>query len=322
MFLAAMPLSAVGTWLVRQWMRKRALGQTVRLDGPQTHLSKSGTPTLGGIGLLGAVALLMGGWGFFSQNSWSAALPLALALGLLYAALGFADDWAKLRYQRPLGLKARVRVPIEIVGAGLYAFLLVRLNIVTPAGGVAEIIPIGAGAGFVLFAIFVIVGASNAVNLTDGLDGLAGGVSCFCALSLGAACWLLGHVDWALLCAAVAGACAGFLWLNAHPASIFMGDVGSLGIGAILAAVAVATRLELLLALFGIVFVVEAMSVILQVIYFRWTGGRRIWRMAPYHHHLELCGWPETKIVTRFWLITIAAGALGISVVCWLISQG
>jgi len=210
-------------------------------------------------------------------------------------------------------------LPLECVLAGLFAFLLIHTRTVTPAGGLAQVIPLGAGVGFVLFAMLVLVGCGNAVNLTDGLDGLAGGVSCFCALSLGAACWLLGRQDLALLCAAVAGATAGFLWLNAPPASIFMGDVGSLGLGAILGAIAVAARLEVMLAIFGVVFVVEALSVAAQVLYFKATGGRRIFRMAPYHHHLELGGMAETKIVLRFWLITMVAGAAGLGLVAVMV---
>lgn len=315
MFVVALALSAALTWCVRRWVRRAGLGQTVRDDGPQSHLAKMGTPTLGGLGLLGALALLVAGLWLVRGRGLGPAVPLGMALAVMYAAVGFADDWSKLYYKRPLGLKARVRLPLEFLLAGVFAYALIRMGVVTAAGGAAQIIPLGAGPGFVLFAMLVIVGTGNAVNLTDGLDGLAGGVSCLCALSLGAACWLLGQHDLALLCAMVAGAAAGFLWLNAPPASIFMGDVGSLGLGAILAAVAVAARLELIFAVLGVVFVVEALSVIAQVLYFRTSGGRRLFRMAPYHHHLELGGMAETKIVVRFWLITMAAGALGLGLV-------
>jgi phospho-N-acetylmuramoyl-pentapeptide-transferase len=319
-FAGAMALSALLTWCVRQWARRVGMGQTVRDDGPQSHLAKMGTPTLGGLGILGAVALAAGWLWLVRGRGLSPAVPLGVGLALLYGAIGFADDWSKLRYKRPLGLKARLRVPLELLLAAVFAYALVRTGTVTAAGGTAQIIPLGAGVGFVLFSMFVIVGASNAVNLTDGLDGLAGGVSCLCALSLGAACWVLGRHDLAMLCAIVAGAAAGFLWLNAPPASIFMGDVGSLGLGAVLAAVAVAARLELLFAVFGVVFVVEALSVIVQVLYFRASGGKRVFRMAPYHHHLELGGMAETKIVIRFWLITMAAGALGLGLVAAILS--
>ena len=319
MFILAVALAAVATWLVRGWARRVGLGQTVRDDGPQSHLAKMGTPTLGGLGMLSVIALLTGGLWLLRGRGLSPAVPLAVALSLLFGAIGFADDWSKLRYKRPLGLKARTRLPLEFILAAAFAFLLIYTQTVTPAGGLAQIIPLGAGVGFVLFAMVMLVGFGNAANLTDGLDGLAGGVSCFCALSLGGACWMLGHHDLAILCAIVAGAAAGFLWLNAAPATIFMGDVGSLGLGAILAAVAVAARLELLLCVFGVVFVVEAMSVIIQVLYFRASGGRRIFRMAPYHHHLELGGLAETKIVIRFWIITIVAGAAGLGFVAALV---
>lgn len=327
LFVLAMAVSMAGTWLVRGWVRRVGLGQTVRDDGPQSHLAKMGTPTLGGLAIVGTIVLLTLVLWLMRGSGLRPAVLLAVALAVLYAALGFADDWSKLRYQRPLGLKARVRLPVEIALAILFALLLIHTRAVTSAGGLAQIIPLGAGLWFVLFATIVIVGGSNAVNFTDGLDGLAGGVSCFCALGLGAACWFIGQTDLAILCAIVAGAAAGFVWLNAPPASIFMGDVGSLGLGGVLTAIAVAARLELLFAVFGIVFVVEALSVLLQVGYYRLTGGRwqvkdsgkRLFRMAPYHHHLELGGVPETKIVARFWLTTIAAGAMGLALVSWLV---
>ncbi len=319
MFILAVILGAAGTWLVRRWVRREGLGQTVRDDGPQSHLAKMGTPTLGGLGMLGAIAVLTAVLWLIRGASLSPAVPLSVGLALLFAALGFADDWSKLRYKRPLGLKARVRLPVEFVLAALFAALLIQTRTVTAAGGLAQVIPLGAGVGFAIFAMLVLVGCANAVNLTDGLDGLAGGVSCFCALALGASCWLLGRPDLAILCAIVAGSAAGFLWLNAAPASIFMGDVGSLGLGAILAAIAVAARLEIMLAVFGVVFVVRALSVAIQVLYFRFSGGKRVFRMAPYHHHLELGGLAETKIVVRFWLITIVAGAAGLGLVAAMV---
>ncbi|MCE5240092.1 phospho-N-acetylmuramoyl-pentapeptide-transferase [bacterium] len=319
MFVLAVVLAAAGTWLVRRWVRREGLGQTVRDDGPQSHLAKMGTPTLGGLGMLGAITVLTAVLWLIRGASLSPAVPLSVGLALLFAAIGFADDWSKLRYKRPLGLKARVRLPVEFVLAALFAVLLIQTRTVTAAGGLAQVIPLGAGVGFAIFAMLVLVGCANAVNLTDGLDGLAGGVSCFCALALGASCWLLGRPDLAILCAIVAGSAAGFLWLNAAPASIFMGDVGSLGLGAILAAIAVAARLEIMLAVFGVVFVVEALSVAIQVLYFRFSGGKRVFRMAPYHHHLELGGMAETKIVVRFWLITIVAGAAGLGLVAAMV---
>lgn len=320
-FIGALVLSALGTWLVRGWVRRVGYGQTVRDDGPQSHLKKMGTPTLGGVGFMAAIALLTLLLWLLRGSALSPAILPVVGLGVLYALIGFADDWSKLRYKRPLGLKARVRLPLEFLLAGLFAYILIATGAVTRFGGLAEIIPLGVGPGFILFALFVIVGGGNAVNLTDGLDGLAGGAGVFCALALGAACWLLGLPDLAILSMIVAGACAGFLWFNAAPASIFMGDVGSLGLGALLAAIAVSARLELIFGLMGIVFVVEALSVIIQVLYFKYSGGKRVFRMAPYHHHLELGGMAETKIVIRFWLITMVAGAAGVGLVMWMTMQ-
>lgn len=317
-FLAALLLSAVLTEGVRRWVASRQMGQTVREDGPQSHLQKSGTPTLGGVGFMGALTLVVAGLWLWRGGHLSPAVPLALVLALAYAAIGFADDWSKLRFRRPLGLKARERVPLEIGLAIGYALLLVRCGGISPDGGAAQLIHPGLGLLWLPLVVFVIVGGANAVNLTDGLDGLAGGVTCCCALALAGACWLLGLPDLALLAGALAGVCAGFLWLNCHPAAIFMGDVGSLGLGGLLGALAVAARLELVLGLLGLVFVIEALSVIIQVLYFKYSGGKRVFRMAPFHHHLELGGMAETTIVVRFWLLTLATGAVGLGLVAWL----
>lgn len=318
LFCAAMVFAGLFTALVRQYMLREGLGQKVREDGPQSHLQKEGTPTLGGVGIFAALALVTAGLAGVRGSELHPAILPALVLTVAYAAIGFWDDYSKLRFARSLGIKARVRVPLEVVLAVLYALALRQMGIFDDHAGPAQLIPFGTGIVWVLFVVFVIVGAGNAVNLTDGLDGLAGGVAMICALGLGAACWLQGDADLALWSVAIAGVCAGFLWLNTHPALIWMGDVGSLGLGAALAAVAVAARLEIFLGLFGLIFVIEALSVILQVGYFRFTGGKRILRMAPWHHHLELGGLKETQIVTRFWLITLACALVGAALV-WLL---
>ena len=317
-FVMGIATSAVFTCLVRKWVVAQQMGQTVRDDGPQSHLKKMGTPTLGGLGFMAALALLTAVIWLLRGRELNPAVPLCLGLALAYAGIGFADDWSKLRYKRPLGLKARARVPLEMLLAGVFAFLLIQSGIITAEPGAAQLIPFGSGVLAIIVAVFVIVGGANATNLTDGLDGLAAGVSCFVAMGLSAACFLLGNSDLAILAGALAGVCAGFLWLNSHPASIFMGDVGSLGLGAAIAGIAVAARMELLLGLFGIIFVIEALSVIIQVLYFKRTGGKRIFRMAPFHHHLELGGMAETKVVIRFWIITMVAGAIGVAIVGWL----
>ncbi|MGE5531580.1 MAG: phospho-N-acetylmuramoyl-pentapeptide-transferase [Bacteroidota bacterium] len=317
-FVLGIITSAVFTWLVRKWVVAQQMGQTVRDDGPQSHLKKMGTPTLGGLGFMAALALLTLVIWLLRGRQLNPAVPLCVGLSLAYAGIGFADDWSKLRYKRPLGLKARARVPLEMLLAAVFTLLLIQSGIMTPEPGAAQLIPFGAGVVAVIVAMFVIVGGANAVNLTDGLDGLAAGVTCFAAIAVSAACFLLGNSDLAILAGALAGVCAGFLWLNSHPASIFMGDIGSLGLGAAIAGIAVAARMELLLGLFGIIFVIEALSVIIQVLYFKRTGGKRVFRMAPFHHHLELGGMAETKVVVRFWIITMIAGAIGVAIVGWL----
>ncbi|NPV48736.1 MAG: phospho-N-acetylmuramoyl-pentapeptide-transferase [Armatimonadetes bacterium] len=318
LFALAMAVSGLLTELVRRRMIASGLGQQVRDDGPQSHLAKAGTPSMGGLGFLGALTLLTVWLYVWQPVPIGTTVALALMLSLAYGAIGFADDYTKLRFRRALGLKARVRLPLELALGGLYAWLLAVSGSVTDAGP-AQLIAFGNGPIWIAFCMLVVAGAGNAVNLTDGLDGLAGGTGLFCALGLGAACALLGRFDLAFWSVALAGCLAGFLWLNAHPASIWMGDVGSLGLGAALAAIAVAARLELLLALFGLIFVVEALSVMVQVVYFRLTGGRRVFRMAPYHHHLELGGLRETQIVTRFWLLGLLLAFLGTGTVAALL---
>lgn len=317
-FLLAMILGWGLTELVRQRVVALKMGQMVREDGPQSHLAKAGTPSLGGVGFLSALAVITLLMYLWQPVQIGSTVLLALLLTLGYAAIGFADDYSKLRYKRALGLKARARLPLEFLLAGLYGWLLIYNGTVTATPGAAQLVNFGAGIPWLLVVMFVIVGGGNAVNLTDGLDGLAGGTGVFCALGLAAACALLGRPDLALWAVALAGATCGFLWLNAHPARIWMGDVGSLGLGAALAALAVAARMELLLGLFGLIFVIEALSVIIQVGYFKLSGGKRVFRMAPYHHHLELGGLAETQIVTRFWIIGLTLAIVGAGVVATL----
>lgn len=318
MFVVALVAGALLTEAVRRWVVRQQMGQTVRDDGPESHLKKMGTPILGGLGMMAALTLATGLIWLLKGKELSPAVPLSLGLALTYAAIGFADDWSKVRYKRPLGLKARIRVPLELLLAGAFAALLMHTHVASATTVAAQLIHFGAGALWFVVVLFVVVGGANAVNLTDGLDGLAGGVTCFAAMAMAAACWLLGLSDLALFAAALSGVSAGFLWLNCHPASIFMGDVGSLGLGAALAAIAVSAHMEVLLGLFGVIFVIEALSVIIQVLYFKRTGGKRVFRMAPFHHHLELGGMDETKIVVRFWIITLAAGAVATALVAWL----
>lgn len=318
-FVLAVLLSGLLTEIVRRRVVALKMGQQVREDGPQTHLAKAGTPSLGGVGFLSALALLTLWLLLWQPVPMGANVVWVLLLTLSYGAIGFADDYAKLRKKSALGLKARARLPLEFVLAGIFAGLLIANGTATAAPGAAQLVAFGNGPLWIVVVLFVVVGSGNAVNLTDGLDGLAGGTGLFCALGLAGACALLGQPGLALWCVALAGCLGGFLWLNAHPARIWMGDVGSLGLGAALAAVAVAARVEILYGLFGALFVWEAISVIMQVGYFKLSGGKRVFRMAPFHHHLELGGWAETQVVTRFWLLSLVLALLGLGLVAALV---
>lgn len=310
------------------WMRLlrvRNIGQQVRADGPQGHLIKQGTPTMGGVLIIVAVAatfLLLG----------TPERPSLLALGAMIACavLGFIDDWSKVAHERSLGLRPRAKLAWQ--GAISVAFCLLAVNwadiptwlqlpltttridlgVFTtslPLGGVIVAIPWL----YVALVFVMITGTSNAVNLTDGLDGLAAGTVTIVTLAYAGIAFRLDSLETALLAAAIGGACIGFLWYNSYPADIFMGDTGSLGLGAGIAALAVITKTELLLPVIGGIYVAEILSVVLQVASFKLTG-RRVLRMAPVHHHFEMLGWSETKVMVRFWIVTGVLAGLGFAV--------
>lgn len=300
---------------VINFIRSRQFWQTVRDDGPVTHMDKRGTPTMGGVLLWIAI--------FVSSLLWSQFLDPLVWLGLLmalaYAAIGFIDDYRKIVRHDAKGLRGRYKFSIQVliaiaVGIVLFGALGLEQHLSIPF--FKQIRP-NLGPWYVVFSMFVIVGASNAVNLTDGLDGLVSMPSIIAFLAFCVLAYIAGHAriagylgvplvpgsgELAVVCGAVVGACIGFLWFNAHPASIFMGDVGSLPLGALLGYVAVVTKNEILLVIIGGIFVLETISVIAQVISFQLTG-KRVFRMAPLHHHFELKGWPETKVIVRFWII-------------------
>ncbi len=289
-------------------LRRVRFGQSVRDDGPATHRKKAGTPTMGGIvilvGLL-AAALLFGG------RTTDAAWALFVTLG--FGAIGLVDDFIIVAARRPLGLRARHKLAAQIVLAtllGLYAIAAPHLGALVKVPFLRNQVDLGMG--YVVLVIAVLVGASNAVNLTDGLDGLAAGTVGLAALTYSIIAASSGAHDLAAFAAALVGACAGFAWFNSHPAQVMMGDTGSLALGAALGSLAVLTKNELLLLVVGGVFVIEALSVMIQVTYFRVTRGRRVFRMAPLHHHFELSGWQEPKVVTRFWILGILFSLLGI----------
>ncbi len=303
------------------------IGQTVRDDGPQSHLAKSGTPTMGGALILVAITLATVLWSDLGNRyMW-----IALAVTLAFGAIGLVDDYRKLVLRDPTGLPARWKYFWQSL-VGLAAAGMLYAGAQDPAG-TALLIPylkdvsIPLGLAFIPFAYLVIVGASNAVNLTDGLDGLAILPTVMVAGALGIFAYVSGHAAFSeylkipylpgvgelvVFCAAMVGAGLGFLWFNTYPAQVFMGDVGALALGAALGTVAVMVRQELVLLVMGGVFVVETLSVILQVASFKLTG-RRIFHMAPLHHHFELKGWPEPRVIVRFWIITVILVLIGLA---------
>jgi len=316
----------VGPGLIR-WLINQKIGQSVRDDGPQTHLVKAGTPTMGGAMIVIAVAISTLLWSDLTvRQVW---FVLFVTIG--FAAVGWVDDYRKVMQSNSVGLTAREKITWQAIIAGIavvaaYATSTeqAELTLTIPVFKDADI---HLGWVFIPVAFLVIVGTSNAVNLTDGLDGLAIMPTVMVAAGLGLISYLAGHAIFAeylhipnikgsgeltVFCAALIGAGLGFLWFNTYPAQVFMGDVGALSLGAALAAVAIMVRQELVLFIMGGVFVMEAVSVILQVGSYKLTG-RRIFRMAPIHHHFELKGWPEPRIIVRFWIITVILVLVGLS---------
>jgi len=325
------------------YLKRHGIGKQIRLNGPSSHQVKTGTPTMGGLMILVPVSLIILSAGFIqvvANTSFGRALldrlgvermfffgrslfvPLGVMLG--FGLLGAIDDWAGARgYRGGEGLLGRWKLLIQFVMATATALVL---HFGPPnlhsafLPGVPEEIDIGLW--WLPIAIFIIVGSSNAVNLTDGLDGLAGSIAAICFLCYGVIAFLQDQ-GWLLaFCFTMVGAIMAFLWYNAYPADLFMGDVGSSALGATLAVVALMTGQWLLLPVIGIVFVAEALSVILQVAYFKFTKrrygrGRRIFKMAPLHHHFELLGWSETQVTQRFWLVAILAAMLGVALALW-----
>ncbi len=325
--LTALGISlAIGPYMIRK-LSQYQVGQTVRDDGPQTHLKKAGTPTMGGALILLSIALSVLLWADLSNRFVWVTLFVMLSFGFI----GLVDDYRKLVLKNPKGLPARWKFFWQSV-FGLAAAIYLYMSAQSPAETqlivpVFKEVAIPLGVGFVVMTYFVIVGSSNAVNLTDGLDGLAIMPTVMIAGALGVFAYVIGHAKFSvylgfpyiagvgellLICGAIAGAGLGFLWFNTYPAQVFMGDVGSLGLGAVLGVIAVITRQELVYFIMGGVFVIETLSVILQVASFKLTG-RRIFNMAPLHHHFELKGWPEPRVIVRFWIITIVLVLIGLA---------
>ncbi len=317
--MTAMAVSLViGPYFIRQ-MTQRQYGQPIRELGPESHQSKAGTPTMGGAMILIALIISTLLWSDLNNRYVWTVLFVTLAFG----GIGFVDDYRKLKYRDSRGLSARWKYLLQslaalAVGVFLYHTADVPANTTLYVPFFKDVaIPLGLG--FIVLTYFVVVGSSNAVNLTDGLDGLAIMPAVFVAAGLGIFAYATGNTifanylgmayvpgvgELAIFCAALAGAGLGFLWFNTYPAQVFMGDIGALSVGAALGLIAVAVRQELVFVLMAGIFVIETLSVILQVASFKLTG-KRIFRMAPIHHHFELKGWPEPKVIVRFWIIAV-----------------
>lgn len=327
MLTALMISFIIGPAMIRK-LTAYKIGQSVRDDGPQTHLVKAGTPTMGGALILVAMAISTLLWADL-KNPY---VWVVLATTLGFGAVGWVDDWRKVVHRNPKGLSAKAKYFWQsLIGAGVAVFLAMTATLPAHTELIVPFfkmltIPLG-GVGFVVLAYFVIVGSSNAVNLTDGLDGLAIMPTVMVAGALALFAYVAGHVvfsrylgvpyvpgagELAVFCTALAGAGLGFLWFNAYPAEVFMGDVGALALGAAIGVVAVIVRQEIVLFVMGGVFVVETLSVVLQVGSFKLTG-KRIFRMAPLHHHYELKGWKENQVVVRFWIISMMLVLVGLS---------
>ena len=329
--LATLTALLISFWLgprIIRWLIRLKVGQAIREDGPQSHLSKAGTPTMGGVMILLSVTLAVLLWGDLS-SAW---LWIALLTMLAFGLIGFADDYRKVVYRDPNGMKARHKYLLQSLVGGVAAWML---YVTGPQPEMSQLLipymkdtwlPLGM-IGAIVLGYFVIVGTSNAVNLTDGLDGLAILPAAMVAGALGVFAYVSGHAVFAdylniphipgvgeltVFAGAIVGAGLGFLWFNAHPAQVFMGDVGSLSLGAALGVMAIATRQELILFIMGGLFVVETLSVIAQVGSFK-LRGKRVLLMAPLHHHFEHKDWHESQIIVRFWIVTIILVLLGLA---------
>lgn len=323
--LTALILSLLIGPYVIDFLKKYQIGQYVRDDGPKSHLSKSGTPTMGGLLILMVVLFATLSWiDLTNIYGW---LVLFVLIG--FGLIGFIDDYLKVVRKKSAGLAGRYKFTLQIVVASIIAAILYSLPAYSTKLSVPFLKNVTPDLGwfYIPFVIIIIVGASNAVNLTDGLDGLAIGPIIVATMVFTIITYVAGHAkianyllipfvngsgELAILCGSVFGASLGFLWFNTYPASVFMGDVGSLPLGALLGAVAVISKHELLLVIVGGIFVVETVSVIFQVASYR-LNGKRVFLMAPLHHHYELKGWQEPKIIVRFWIIAIILGLLALS---------
>jgi len=319
--ITALLLSLLLGPVVIRLLKKNQIGQEIRTDGPQSHFSKKGTPTMGGILIIFATVATTLLWGNLSNTYvW-----LAMGTMFLFGAVGFLDDWLKVRKRQSKGLTARRKLFLQVGLAGTVGLGLVllglhgrfSLNLSLPF--FKDWVPY-LGWFYLPWIMFILVSSSNAVNLADGLDGLAIGLTLIGAAALTVLCYITGNAVWSnyldiayvkpaaeltVFAGALTGSCLGFLWYNCHPAQVFMGDVGALSLGGTLAIIAILIKQEFLLFTVAGVFILEALSVLIQTGYYKISGGKRVFRMAPLHHHFELMGWPEQKVVVRFWVLAI-----------------
>lgn len=296
----------IGPLLIPE-LHKLKFGQSIREEGPKSHQAKSGTPTMGGIMIILTIVVAT-----VAAAPLTPAVLLALFITLGHFVLGFLDDYIKVVKKRNLGLKAKQKMLGQILIAIVTMIVGTRvLGIDTTIWIPIADVNVDIGVGYYFLVLFVLVGTSNAVNLTDGLDGLASGTVAIASGAYALVCYMTGHYDLAIFSVAMMMACLAFLRFNAHPAKVFMGDTGSLALGGAVAAVGILTHTEILLAVIGFVFVCEALSVIIQVISFK-TTGKRVFRMSPIHHHFELGGWKETKVVFVFWMVGLVASIVGL----------
>ncbi len=310
----------LGPGLIRL-LRKKQIGQEIRADGPQSHFAKKGTPSMGGLLIILCTIVPTFLWG----NLGNLYVWVAVVAMVLFGLVGLVDDVLKVRRKRSLGLRPGQKIALQALLAGLVGLVFIWLgsrgdfDLRLSLPFFKQWVPY-LGWLYLPWIAFILVGSSNAVNLADGLDGLAIGLSLISATALTALTYVAGHALWSqylsivrvplaaeltVFAGAFAGACLGFLWFNCHPAQVFMGDVGALAIGGTLGVIALLIKQEFLLFTVAGVFILEALSVLIQVSYFKLSGGKRVFKMAPLHHHFELSGWPESRVVTRFWILGI-----------------
>ncbi|MCM3665726.1 phospho-N-acetylmuramoyl-pentapeptide-transferase [Mesobacillus subterraneus] len=298
------------------FLRRLKFGQSIREEGPKSHQKKTGTPTMGGIMILVSITvttLVM--TGKFSQPTVETYLLLFVTLG--FGLLGFMDDFIKVVMKRNLGLTSKQKLLGQIIISVIFYFIFKQSELSTEVSIPLTDYSFDLGWGYVLFIVFWMVGFSNAVNLTDGLDGLVSGTAAIAFGAFAVLAWNQSQYELSIFSVAVVGAVLGFLVFNAHPAKVFMGDTGSLALGGAIATVAILAKLEIILIIIGGIFVIETLSVILQVISFK-TTGKRIFRMSPLHHHYELIGWSEWRVVVTFWTVGLLFAILGIYIEVWI----